>query len=1100
MSNSQIINCHAKDCNVRAKLSCKGTWGLTSEPPSFGGLVGQGSGDGKSLTSCSYDGYMHFYVSNNHFYAAGLMAQGSPTLSNCKVSGTMEITLMTPRNTSNGGPLYCNGLCYEAEDIYGCLSTMKFIINNADDLADGQHEFRKELGMYGLCTKAKNITKSAYCGEMDIKSLSDFHESSRIGSVGTVSKSISDCAFYCCVEGRHAAADKKFRNSKISFYPFLTEETENANRVVVINDYFYNTDENKSNLVLKTPQISSSNKNIFSYGYNSISDDVFNQLKTLETGSAVWGKSDASGMYKGFPLPLACGGNLNGQLNGKGTEAEPYLIGSEEELRALAAGVNNGSIETEGKYFALTSDIDFSASTEVFPSIGTANKYFKGTFDGKGHVISNIKQYHGLFYYLCGTLKNLAVVGVEFVSDSKRDQALGALAINLGSGSTGGSRKGTITNCYVGGDITIGKLTFSSALVGGLCGFAENGTIENSYFKGNIHINDTPESFKIGGLLGEMKNVTVSDSYASFETDPQFGVYGIVAQRKDPKGVIKGCYFVCDHAIAYDNLEKDNRPAEDIVNKCSNESVIFGDYDYTSSNSTWMKGAYRPVLRSARTYEVTLADGSDTKTYLDAIPMADSNNTSNDILHADASKYENDKLLWALPNLAVYNPAEKTDYILNCTLDPTKPLNYTQKPGSDMEYVKVNMHYPLTITKDFDNNAQHYYPLCLPGTVYLDNLPNGSKLYVGGTVYQRENSEYNCLNVVEADSVAGGVPFIAYIPQTEDNVAVKVGDVIDIVMRSRMALEPQTSLTVDGKEQQFDLRGTFKGEETVKNLLKFIQKNEAGDIYIGTRVSAANNVAPFSSYLSYDASQVQIVDYLLLDEMSNETERIVNDGDDGHNHKIMLRRTLYNNEWNTICLPFDMTAEEVAATFGEGTKLEEYKSLKFPNNGGQCQLNFVAVDEIKAGESYLIRPTAVKGNSYTLDARKISKKIIESIVDPSTSADTVKFVGTYRRMLLGDGYGEKYFIQGSKVYHVAEGQRVLVNGFRCYIALSKYLSSKAMANATIVHSDGSATALRLVEADSSTDDSRIYNLQGIEQKDDTHQHGIYIKGGRKYVK
>ncbi len=64
----------------------------------------------------------------------------------------------------------------------------------------------------------------------------------------------------------------------------------------------------------------------------------------------------------------------------------------------------------------------------------------------------------------------------------------------------------------------------------------------------------------------------------------------------------------------------------------------------------------------------------------------------------------------------------------------------------------------------------------------------------------------------------------------------------------------------------------------------------------------------------------------------------------------------------------------------------------------------------------------------------------------------------------------------------------------------KYLSTKAMANATIVHSDGSATALRLVEADSSTDDSRIYNLQGIEQKDDTHQHGIYIKGGRKYVK
>ncbi len=217
-------------------------------------------------------------------------------------------------------------------------------------------------------------------------------------------------------------------------------------------------------------------------------------------------------------------------------------------------------------------------------------------------------------------------------------------------------------------------------------------------------------------------------------------------------------------------------------------------------------------------------------------------------------------------------------------------------------------------------------------------------------------------------------------------------------------------------------------------------------------------------------------------------------------HKIMLRRTLQTNNWNTICLPFNMTAEEVAATFGDGTKLEEFGSLKFFTDGSVCQLNFKAVDEIMAGESYLIKPTKATGNSFTLDARTISKKIKESYVNPSSSADTVKFVGTYKRIVIADGNAEKYFIQGNKIYHVAEGQSVVMNGFRCYIAYSKYLSSKAMSNAIIVHGDGSETALRLVEADPSTDDSRIYNLQGIEQKDDTHQRGIYIKGGRKYVK
>ena len=52
-----------------------------------------------------------------------------------------------------------------------------------------------------------------------------------------------------------------------------------------------------------------------------------------------------------------------------------------------------------------------------------------------------------------------------------------------------------------------------------------------------------------------------------------------------------------------------------------------------------------------------------------------------------------------------------------------------------------------------------------------------------------------------------------------------------------------------------------------------------------------------------------------------------------------------------------------------------------------------------------------------------------------------------------------------------------------------------------MHSDGSTTDLTLVEVGSTADGKqRIYDLQGIEHSSDLQQRGVYIKGGRKYVK
>ena len=109
-----------------------------------------------------------------------------------------------------------------------------------------------------------------------------------------------------------------------------------------------------------------------------------------------------------------------GELAGEGTQGNPYLIESIEDLVAFASNVNGGN-SYQGKYVKLEQDLNFKSSvsyvnyettefgningddktenlmTELttgrgFTPIGTnvnANARFKGTFDGNNKKISN---------------------------------------------------------------------------------------------------------------------------------------------------------------------------------------------------------------------------------------------------------------------------------------------------------------------------------------------------------------------------------------------------------------------------------------------------------------------------------------------------------------------------------------------------------------------------------------------------------------------------------------------------------------------------------------------------------------------------------------
>ena len=1077
-TGTQIVNCHVKNNSEIRVISSDGGY----KTAYIGGIVGQAE-EGGSIMECSFNGniYTSYRVG---FLGIGGIAGASAgfTLKNCRTDGSFTVRIQALKSLYTSQEIYINGISGSADVMTGCLNNLDFVIHDA-----GTNDTdRIGLYLYTMGSKVNKMSRSANLGKIMVKGVSCYYGT--LGNVNTP-KEIVDCAFYTVVEG---SFEKWETGGNLTYMPLGQSKGKFAGqwRTVMLDKSYFNSPNINS---LKRDDLYKDADFDKRYAYEtnaatlSDNDDIFNNLNSASR-TAVWGRiSDKNSTFYHCPLPLAAGGEYdNDKLSGEGTEADPYLIGSWKELDFLAKGVSNGTISTRGKFFALTTDI---SQYSVDETIGNESNPFSGTFDGRGHMLNELMLEKGsLFGYVDGTVKNLAVTDPYFRSNKN---GYGTIVGQLLS-------EGTLTDCYVGGTMNVYFNGNSSTTpVGALCAIAK-GTISNCYFKGTIKADGIKVTgdIRFGGIVGKNVFCKVNDCYASFSVDAtdsfKKSVYGISGWCEGQKSYVTNCYSVCDDA---QDAEDPQQEYAKNGKRCNSDSEVLADYDFTAT-SAWVKGVFRPILRNARHYEATAADGSDDVAYFDAIPLRDDKNPTNDIYHYTATTDDkNDPQLWSLPNLAVYDARRKTEYILNCTLVPDKPLGYTPKKSCVAEYVDVNMHYPLKIVKDEFNTetetAQHYYMLCLPGEVGWGDLPSGCRLLVCGDLQDGENGK--TLSASDDAVVPAGMPFIMYLPNAE------IGQTVDIVIRSQMALEPKTKITVDGEERELGLQGTFTGGESAVGQYYAVEGTDETTL---TNANSKTTLAPFSANVVDNSGSVKLVDYLVLDEMSNETDRVLSKyWATSSLDKVLLKRTLHANAWNTICLPFEMSEAEIAEVFGEGTKLERLSSVNVTDDGG-CTLSFTAKDSyINHGVCYLIKPT--KDVEFPMLSRR---RIWNSWSDDEFNVTidgtpaVAKFCGTYGRKMLGEGDEDEYFTQDNTIYHVADGQQIVMNGFRCYITANK-TAAAAMAKARMVHGDGSTTDLRLVEVGSTADGKqRIYNLQGIEQNSDPQQRGVYIKGGRKYVK
>lgn len=197
--------------------------------------------------------------------------------------------------------------------------------------------------------------------------------------------------------------------------------------------------------------------------------------------------------------------------------------------------------------------------------------------------------------------------------------------------------------------------------------------------------------------------------------------------------------------------------------------------------------------------------------------------------------------------------------------------------------------------------------------------------------------------------------------------------------------------------------------------------------------------------------------------------------------KVQLTRTLSNDYWNTFCVPFSMTAEQIAATFGEGTKVTKYASTD------GTTLNFTEATAITAGVPYLIKPATTTDNPAI-------EGVTIAAGDAQEKGSTYKFIGIYSPKALATNGTELFIGTDSKLYSPAEGKNT-IKGMRAYL---KVPAGTEGARLNILGE--MVTAIDGVSLNGN-DEVKVFNLKGQRVGNTTKglAKGIYVVNGKKMV-
>lgn len=218
-------------------------------------------------------------------------------------------------------------------------------------------------------------------------------------------------------------------------------------------------------------------------------------------------------------------------VGGDGSEASPYLINDVNTFLYLM------QMDTKGKYYQLTNDLDFK-DVSTYPSID-----FKGNLEGNHHTLSNITSKNSGVFYNVGEYDIRAIVqniNIENIKSIGTGDSIGGFASVITNGIV---KDVHVVSGMVSNVTSINELASTGGFVGNVFPSA---VIENCSATVNV---TAPKN--VGGFIGINSNATIKNSYSDSTISGEKnvgGFIGIQSITEAPYKVPQNVYYRNDIA------------------------------------------------------------------------------------------------------------------------------------------------------------------------------------------------------------------------------------------------------------------------------------------------------------------------------------------------------------------------------------------------------------------------------------------------------------------------------------------------------------------------------------------------------------------------
>lgn len=234
-----------------------------------------------------------------------------------------------------------------------------------------------------------------------------------------------------------------------------------------------------------------------------------------------------------------------------------------------------------------------------------------------------------------------------------------------------------------------------------------------------------------------------------------------------------------------------------------------------------------------------------------------------------------------------------------------------------------------------------------------------------------------------------------------------------------------------------------------------------------------------------------------------------------------------DGKWYTMCLPFDMTAQQLKSAYGSKVEVVEFSDVEVvtkPNNDKIVTLKFKQpVTETKAHHPYMIHPSLHKGTQTGVKTTIVGIKKQEEKQESLDAQKVVKIADGVTYTFIGNYENAKPLQQFSYYYYSGDNETQYKNGFYKWIKSGSGIwtpytacvlmnkdngaNAKPSISYYLESIDGQTTAidtLPVMPAVHDMQQGKVYTITGQLVQQGTINlkalpQGVYIVNGKKYI-